>query len=85
MLLGKVVSPEEAALYIKNGMTVGMSGFMRSGEAKAVPLALASAPLGLPFIPVDPDKIVAIVVTDKLDSASTVLPPEGWTIRAGAA
>jgi succinyl-CoA:acetate CoA-transferase len=40
-LLGKVVSPEEAALFIKNGMTVGMSGFTRSGEAKAVPLALA--------------------------------------------
>jgi succinyl-CoA:acetate CoA-transferase len=40
-LLGKVVSPEEAALYIKNGMTVGMSGFTRAGEAKAVPLALA--------------------------------------------
>lgn len=40
-LLGKVVSPEEAALFIKNGMTLGMSGFTRAGEAKAVPLALA--------------------------------------------
>ena len=35
------VSAEEAALFIKNGMTIGMSGFTRSGEAKAVPLALA--------------------------------------------
>ncbi|MBV8213276.1 MAG: acetyl-CoA hydrolase/transferase family protein [Verrucomicrobia bacterium] len=40
-LLGKVVSPAEAAEFIKNGMTVGMSGFTRAGEAKAVPLALA--------------------------------------------
>jgi succinyl-CoA:acetate CoA-transferase len=40
-LLDKVVSPEEAALFIKNGMTIGMSGFTRAGEAKAVPLALA--------------------------------------------
>ena len=40
-LLDKVVSAEEAALFIKNGMTIGMSGFTRSGEAKAVPLALA--------------------------------------------
>ena len=40
-LLEKVVSAEEAARFIKNGMTVGMSGFTRAGEAKAVPLALA--------------------------------------------
>ncbi len=41
-LLGKVVSPEEAALFIRDGMTVGMSGFTRAGDAKAVPLALAA-------------------------------------------
>ena len=40
-LWGKVVSPEEAAMLIKDGMTVGMSGFTRAGDAKAVPLALA--------------------------------------------
>jgi len=40
-LLEKVVSAEEAARFIKNGMTIGMSGFTRAGEAKAVPLALA--------------------------------------------
>lgn len=40
-LLGKVVSPEEAASHIKDGMTVGMSGFTRAGDAKVVPLALA--------------------------------------------
>ncbi|MBB4020158.1 MULTISPECIES: acetyl-CoA hydrolase/transferase family protein [Alphaproteobacteria] len=36
-----VVSAEEAARLIKDGMTVGMSGFTRAGEAKAVPMALA--------------------------------------------
>jgi succinyl-CoA:acetate CoA-transferase len=40
-LLDKLVSAEEAAAYIQDGMTVGMSGFTRAGEAKAVPLALA--------------------------------------------
>ncbi|WP_114392309.1 succinate CoA transferase [Oleisolibacter albus] len=40
-LWGRVVSPEEAALLIKDGMTVGMSGFTRAGDAKAVPVALA--------------------------------------------
>ncbi|SOE00422.1 acetyl-CoA hydrolase/transferase family protein [Caenispirillum bisanense] len=40
-LWSKVVTPEEAALHIRDGMTVGMSGFTRAGEAKAVPLALA--------------------------------------------
>ena len=39
-LLDKVVSAAEAAKFIKDGMTVGMSGFTRAGEAKAVPLAL---------------------------------------------
>ncbi|MCR6632491.1 MAG: acetyl-CoA hydrolase/transferase family protein [Magnetospirillum sp.] len=40
-LWGKVVGAEEAALLIKDGMTVGMSGFTRSGDAKVVPMALA--------------------------------------------
>lgn len=38
----KIVSAEEAAAHIKNGMIVGMSGFTRAGEAKAVPMALAA-------------------------------------------
>lgn len=37
----KVISAEQAAEFIKDGMTVGMSGFTRAGEAKAVPQALA--------------------------------------------
>lgn len=37
----KVVSAEEAASWITNGMTLGLSGFTRAGDAKAVPMALA--------------------------------------------
>lgn len=40
-LLDKVMSAHDAALLIEDGMTVGMSGFTRAGEAKAVPQALA--------------------------------------------
>lgn len=40
-LLDKVMSAAEAAALIEDGMTVGMSGFTRAGEAKAVPQALA--------------------------------------------
>lgn len=39
-LHNKVMSAQQAAELIKNGMTVGMSGFTRAGEAKAVPQAL---------------------------------------------
>ncbi len=40
-LLGRVVAPEEAAALIEDNMTIGMSGFTRAGDAKAVPLAVA--------------------------------------------
>lgn len=40
-LLNKIMSAADAAALIKDGMTVGMSGFTRSGDAKAVPHALA--------------------------------------------
>lgn len=50
-LLDKVMTAAEAAALIEDGMTVGMSGFTRAGEAKAVPLALAErarqAPLSI--------------------------------------
>ncbi|OCA88783.1 acetyl-CoA hydrolase/transferase family protein [Pseudobacillus wudalianchiensis] len=36
----KIVSAGEAASWIKDGMTLGLSGFTRAGDAKAVPLAL---------------------------------------------
>lgn len=41
-LLEKVVTAEEAAKLIKNGDTLGCSGFTPSGYPKAVPLALAA-------------------------------------------
>jgi succinyl-CoA:acetate CoA-transferase len=40
-LYARIVSADAAASLIRDGMVVGMSGFTRSGEAKAVPLALA--------------------------------------------
>ncbi|MCR4441192.1 MAG: acetyl-CoA hydrolase/transferase family protein [Peptococcaceae bacterium] len=40
-LLEKVVSADEAAMLIKDGMRVGTSGFTPCGYPKAVPLALA--------------------------------------------
>ncbi|RJS60784.1 acetyl-CoA hydrolase/transferase family protein [Bacillus sp. PK3_68] len=36
----KIVSADEAASWIKDGMTLGLSGFTRAGDAKAVPMAL---------------------------------------------
>ncbi|MGG1660407.1 acetyl-CoA hydrolase/transferase family protein [Brevibacillus sp. NRS-1366] len=37
----KIVTAEEAAGWIEDGMTIGLSGFTRAGDAKVVPLALA--------------------------------------------
>lgn len=37
----KIVTAEEAAEWIQDGMTVGLSGFTRAGDAKVVPVALA--------------------------------------------
>lgn len=41
-LSDKIMSAEQAAKFIKPGMTVGLSGFTPSGYPKAVPLALAN-------------------------------------------
>lgn len=41
LLRERVTSAAAAAEWIRDGMTVGMSGFTRAGDAKAVPLALA--------------------------------------------
>ncbi|HOB47405.1 MAG TPA: CoA-transferase, partial [Zoogloea sp.] len=40
-LRDRIMSPEAAAAFFKDGMTVGMSGFTRAGDCKAVPFALA--------------------------------------------
>jgi succinyl-CoA:acetate CoA-transferase len=39
-LHNRVVTPEEAASWIQDGMTLGLSGFTRAGDVKAVPFAL---------------------------------------------
>jgi len=39
-LLDRIVTPEEAASWIQDGMTLGLSGFTRAGDVKAVPFAL---------------------------------------------
>jgi succinyl-CoA:acetate CoA-transferase len=39
-LRDRVVSAMEAASWIQDGMTLGLSGFTKAGDAKAVPLAL---------------------------------------------
>jgi succinyl-CoA:acetate CoA-transferase len=48
-LLNRIVSPERAARLIRNGMIIGMSGFTRAGDAKAVPLAMAELGKKEPF------------------------------------
>ena len=48
-LKGKVVSADEAASWFENGMTLGLSGFTRAGDAKAVPLALVERAKTDPF------------------------------------
>lgn len=45
----KLCSAEEASALIEDGMTVGMSGFTRAGEAKEVPRALAERAALDPF------------------------------------
>ena len=44
-LKDRITSAESAAQWIHDGMTVGMSGFTRAGDAKEVPLALAERAL----------------------------------------
>jgi succinyl-CoA:acetate CoA-transferase len=39
-LMNRIVTAEEAATWIHNGMTVGLSGFTQAGDAKLVPRAL---------------------------------------------
>ncbi|MGE8204893.1 acetyl-CoA hydrolase/transferase family protein [Heyndrickxia sp. NPDC080065] len=39
-LTDRIVTAKEAASWIKDGMTLGLSGFTRAGDAKAIPIAL---------------------------------------------
>ena len=45
LLRERITSAESAAALIQDGMTIGMSGFTRAGDAKEVPLALAERAL----------------------------------------
>lgn len=40
-LRNRITSAEHAASWVEDGMTIGMSGFTRAGDAKVVPLAIA--------------------------------------------
>ena len=51
----------------------------RRPHREPIPLTTPSDRIGLPYIPVDPSKIVAIVITEKLDSSSTIVPPDDET------
>ncbi|WP_377298126.1 acetyl-CoA hydrolase/transferase family protein [Rhizobium sp. SGZ-381] len=48
-LMDKIVSPAAAASLIRDGMIIGMSGFTRAGDAKAVPIAMAERAKTDPF------------------------------------
>ena len=48
-LMERIVTADQAAALIKDGMIVGMSGFTRAGDAKAVPLAMARRARQEPF------------------------------------
>ena len=72
-LQDRIMSADEAASLIRDGMTVGMSGFTRAGDCKAVPVALARRAA------TDPLQITLITGaslghdTDKLLAESNVL------------
>ena len=73
-LLDKVMTAEQAAEFIKDGMVVGTSGFTPSGYPKAIPLALAEK------IKKTGEKIQI----DLLSGASTGQELDGALAEAGA-
>ncbi|MBN2287420.1 MAG: acetyl-CoA hydrolase/transferase family protein [Tissierellales bacterium] len=68
-LKDKIVSAEEAAKWVKDGMTVGASGFTPAGYPKAVPLALAKRAQNGEEIGIT--LITGASVGDELDGALT--------------
>ncbi len=52
-LKDRVVSAEVAASWIQDGMTLGLSGFTRAGDVKALPYALVERAKGEPTFKVD--------------------------------
>jgi succinyl-CoA:acetate CoA-transferase len=67
-LMGKVVTPEVAAALIKDGMTIGMSGFTKSGDAKVLPAILAERALSEKF---KISLLTGASVSDEIDSLLT--------------
>jgi len=67
-LMGKVVTPETAAELIHDGMTVGMSGFTKSGDAKAIPRILAERAAEEKF---KINLLTGASVSDEIDSTLT--------------
>ena len=67
-LLGKVVTPEQAAELIKDGMTVGMSGFTKSGDAKMLPAILAERAVNEK---IKINLLTGASVSDEIDSTLT--------------
>src|SRR5690606_20772218 len=90
-LHNKVMSAEEAASLIQDGMTVGMSGFTRAGEAKAVPMALAERARKSPmkinlFTGASPGNVLALFTTAAgLLARRSPLPPAARQRRASNA
>ncbi|NPV26820.1 MAG: acetyl-CoA hydrolase/transferase family protein [Firmicutes bacterium] len=68
-LRSKIISAEEAARLIKDGMNVATSGFTPSGYPKAVPLALAKRAEGGERIKIN--LLTGASVGDELDGALT--------------
>ena len=48
-LIDKITTPQAAAALIKDGMVIGMSGFTKAGDAKAVPIAMVERAKADPF------------------------------------
>ena len=74
-LLDRIMSPQEAAAFIKDGMTIGMSGFTRAGDAKAVPVAMAERAA------TDPFKITLVTGASLGHGIDTILTEAGILAR----
>lgn len=74
-LRNKIVSAEQAASLIKDGMTVGMSGFTRAGDVKEVPIAMAKR------AKTDPFKITLITGASLGHDVDKILCEAGVTAR----
>lgn len=75
LLRDRITSAEAAAEWIQDGMTIGMSGFTRAGDAKEVPLALAARASKSPL------KITLITGASLGDSVDKTLTEAGVLAR----